>query len=221
MPWAVRQALVDFPAMVVTEHLSAITSLVGLLAGALSIVRDRQKETWQPLATTRLTANEIIWARAACIWIKAGALIVPAYIIVFYQAEASLTPNTPAVGVMLGWTAGEIALRLTAFIACGMVISIACRRVHSALLIAGGFVLAYGTAVFGAAQIPNCNQDYNDPHWFAHMFYWPATDGGVYSIPEHYRWRLLADVIWGVAVPISCWLILRRAFPASVRDSPS
>ena len=205
--------------------ISACVAVFGLVAGALSISRERQRETWAALGQTRLKAQEILAGKLAVILIQGGILFLPAVVLL---CRAHLFGNQyPFIGGddtdsywnavrMLPWAVLVMALRLLTFSLAGVAISLCCRRVQTSLAIAGGLIAGYAGVFVLAGVIAWCTYNPDDDHLHAHLFYWPVAPME-FACPDHWLWRVIADVVWGVAVPFACWIFIRLSFRATVR----
>ena len=200
---------------IINVWISPAICVYGMMAGAMAVAQERQRGTWEALHLTRLSMSQILGGKLATVWLRGCIAALPA--VVFLVRAVLLEPPYPSnipsyhtTAQYFGWWMVELALKLLTFALLGMAISAWCKRVQTALCVSGGLIAAYCALHQLSERLAFCSMNGYDEHLHGHLFYWPLFPPGeqTESVWQH---RLIADGIWGVALPCLCWIVILLA----------
>ena len=202
------------------EWFSVPLTIAGLFIGGICIARERQRETWETLALTRLSNIEILFSKLSVAYLQVAATFLPWLLFVCrgaYITELSdygQLNSLKALALMMPWEIVTSALRLLVSILVGMSLSIHSRKVKGALGMCGALVAGYAGLWYFANTVTWGHHDSEYLLW--HVLYWPVRQI-TFRCPTYWEWRVVADVILGVGLPLLCWMFLRLSFRSTIR----
>jgi hypothetical protein len=221
--------------MLAYNLLPSLLCILGLIAGAMAIAPERQKQTWEPLLLTRLRLTDVVHAKilvriAQCLLLTLPLYLPlmlaywlysqnhPQYFLTTYDErtgqELPLSPAlvTLRLWIYLIWTCVSTGGHLLMGTLLGMAISARCQKLQTALIFCGALIAFYGGTYFWC-QAYYYYPSPGDPNLHAHLYYWPAVPyldtyfTGLDAAPSQWKLNLVADIAWMAALPAVCYLL--------------
>jgi len=194
--------------------LCGVTMTGSLFAGAVTVASERQSNRWEALTLTHVKSSQIVHAMLIVRLLQGCALLLPFMVAVgTISIFVPVNPYEHRSGTVLDLLIPaknnlDILLRLIAGTMLGLAISSACKRVLTAVAVCGALASAFAAVFVACHQLYQYGPFVNDDYLHAHLVYWP-----IMPLDSFYGWKwdrqLIADGVWGLALPVACYLACR------------